>query len=150
MMRFLNQREVGEFFGVSDTTVQTWQAEGMPVHVRGERGMPHQFDSAAIHAWLLDRAVARERRDRPRDRLDRANAELRELDLQKRRGELIELEPVVATWGNLFAISRTRLLAIADGADVPEGFRSALRDRIAEALQDLAAHDPETFVSATR
>lgn len=80
-------------------------------------------------------------------RRELAEAERAELRLAKERGELVELDLVLATWANLVNAARTRVLAVATSPDIPETLRAITAKRLAEALEELAYHDPRQLVT---
>ena len=80
-----------------------------------------------------------------RARLDRVRADLAELDLARRRGELLPAAEVVAAWSEQVAIAKGRMLAIparvAPGMIRCRDLRSAermLKDAIYTVLEELA------------
>src|SRR5919107_1036665 len=90
----LDRGQCARTFGVHRSTVDEWILAGMPVFRQSpRRGIPTAIDSVAAHEWL----VARKLTDAPdapdgadvqgeRARLLRAQAELAELELARRRG----------------------------------------------------------------
>jgi phage terminase Nu1 subunit (DNA packaging protein) len=99
----VGQKAVAEHFGVSDRTVRNWIKAGMPKLSR------RRFDLLQIQAWL-DRRQGLEPTAGPRapgdprqpelpvsrgkdyqeERLKRAKADLVEMEVRRRRGELVE------------------------------------------------------------
>jgi len=80
--------DVAKHFGVAVRTVSNWRASGMP----GELG---RFDLAEIAAWRAAQGGGRQGQMKPRDRLNEADAQLKELKLARERGELVPAEAVV-------------------------------------------------------
>lgn len=148
MAKVVNKRELGEILGVSDTALTEWQRDNMPVIERGGPGVSGRYDTEAVINWMIERALARVARETPKDRLDRVTAELRELELGKRRGELVEMRGVQRSLGAFLIELRTRLLAIPAAPEVPEELRAALDARIRQSLQDIADYDPALLIAA--
>jgi hypothetical protein len=80
-----------------------------------------------------------------RRRKETALAELRELELRQRRGELIEAADAVREWSSACAMVRTRLLALPDrvaaslAGKAEAEIREALTSEITAALTALSA-----------
>ena len=87
-MKIVGQENIAEIFGVAPKTIIAWQEAGMPILKRGQPGIASEFDSAECIRWYAEFQLARANADRPRDRLNRAQAELAEINLAVRRGEL--------------------------------------------------------------
>lgn len=51
----VNRADLADIFGAAKTTVDQWRRDGCPVHREGRRGVPMEFDTVAIHRWLLNR-----------------------------------------------------------------------------------------------
>lgn len=111
-----------DLLGYSHQTVAEWQEQGMPVLERGGPNRPSVFDSAAVLAWLVQRAVARVHGETPRDRLFRVQADTAEHALAAMRARLIDVDQVepmmraaVAAAREGLALERQRLVAQLDG-----------------------------------
>jgi phage terminase Nu1 subunit (DNA packaging protein) len=131
---------IARLLGVSRAAVTRWHRRGMPV------------DSAeAAFAWhAANIRTRRKRREAPstapligpdadppacswRDRLDRANARVRETDLAVRRGELLPSAKVLADWQRLVSMFRARALAIPSRIAVQ--LSPGVRERVAELVE---------------
>lgn len=88
-MVIIGQETIADMLGVAPKTVVEWQAQGLPVKKRGGPGIPSEYDSAAVVEWLIRRELAHAKSERPRDRLLRAQAEMAEIGLREKRGELV-------------------------------------------------------------
>lgn len=148
MTKIVNRQEIGEIMDVSQQTISDWLAKGMPVLDRGAAFTDGAYDTGAVIRWRIDQELARASRETPRDRLDRATAELREMDLAKRRGELVEVDAMIKVWTSIVVAARLRILALATAPDVPEAYRQTLSERVRDALQELSEHDPRTVVES--
>lgn len=84
-----------------------------------------------------------------------ANARMKELELQRLEGELVEIEALEIALTNLVSIARSRLMALpartsplcAAAGDVNE-VRRVLEASIREILEELAAENPEKLMAA--
>jgi phage terminase Nu1 subunit (DNA packaging protein) len=83
------QQQLARAHGVSDVTVQAWEAEGMPVMERGGQGRPNRYRLADTIEWRVDREVKRVSVETPRDRLYRLQAEQAAMNIAKERGVLV-------------------------------------------------------------
>ena len=148
MAKIVNRQEIGEIMDVSQQTISDWLAKGMPVLDRGAAFSDGAYDTGAVIRWRVEQELARASLEKARDRLDRATAELREMDLAKRRGELVEVDAMIKVWTSIVVAARLRVLALATAPDVPESFRATLADRVRDALRELSEHDPRTVVES--
>ena len=148
MGKVVNKRDLSEILGVSETTLTDWQRIGMPMLLDADRGHSNSYDTEAVIRWQIERALGASR-ETAKERLDRITADLRELDLHRRRGELVAVAEVVNAWGPMFIALRTRLLAIPTAADIPESLRPQLTERVRQALQEISQYEPRTIAAAS-
>ena len=92
----LTTKELANFFGYSAKQIQDWINDGAPLVERATKGgQSHKVNSCDFHHWLIQRERARTRvaadKDDPRNRERNAKAELAEIDLMLKRGELYRL-----------------------------------------------------------
>ena len=134
----------GEAVGVSNAMVGKWIKLGMPKRPDG------LLNAAACHAWL--EANVQRRIEKPSEaftdaktRKESALASLRELELQRKRGELIDAAEVRLAASSMVIRFREKLLALsAELCDKLAGMSDAvavlllLEDAIRRALQELA------------
>lgn len=83
------QQALAQAHGVSDVTIQSWEADGMPVLERGGQGRPNRYLLADTIQWRCDREVKRVSVETPRDRLYRLQAEQAAMNIAKERGILV-------------------------------------------------------------
>ena len=126
-------------------------------HVR-ENGMPRigrgEYDLIACVHWYLDfkdRQIEQARRgdeteNQARTRLLRANANLRELELARLRGELITIADAVKTTAEVVSAARSRMLSVpvkaapvVQGASSPGEAKEILETFVEEALHEIAS-----------
>ncbi len=150
----LNLQQTALLLGVSAPTVKALVEQGLPALERGGHGKPWEFDMAAVAAWdrecgpnarrdgqsgVLDPSIEKARKDR-------AQAELAELELAKRRGRMIDVDDVEKMMTDDYARVRARLLSmpsklaplvvtITDPAEAD----AVLTIEVSEALGELAS-----------
>lgn len=145
-----SQRELGEFFGVSATTIRNWVNAGCPVFERGSRGNPHVFDSAAVFEWRMseiqrdaDSKTPGRNFEAARARAVAARAGIMEMNLAQRRGELVEVAEAAAIVAKEYAIVRAGFISLPKIAPrlafkkIPE-IEELLADRVNEILTELS------------
>lgn len=134
MGKILNRAEVAEIFGYSLPTVDSWIKDGLPSRQAGAKGVPWQFDSAEVHAWLIKKARNTRRTrgnsfgdereggaeipdgwvgiDEAKRRKEVANAKSAELDLAKSLGAVAPIEMISKTLSDEVAKARAKMLSI--------------------------------------
>ena len=96
----------------------------------------------------VSRAVVRSAEELPdynesRARTEWLKAELMELERAEKEGELVRADEVSKAWGDLVAITRTKMMAVPSKAkqripEIPADAFVALEEIVREALEDLA------------
>lgn len=150
-----SQEALADLFGVSRITVQDWQSRpGFPIRKTGAAFDAYEYDTAAVIAWYIA-WKASERPESPADRLTRARAEMLELDLRKRRGELAPAAEVARLLSAAVVNAREflrgespRLAMLLDGLDRP-GREALLAKTFDEFLNRLAAWRPASDAGST-
>lgn len=138
------QQQLARAHGVSDVTVQAWEAEGMPVMERGGQGKPNRYRLADTIQWRVDREVKRVSAEAPRDRLYRLQAEQTALNIAKERGVLVQVAEferslqarIVATREHLL---RDRTWSSHDAEPDVVRRRELRRELVEDALRRVAA-----------
>lgn len=146
-MARLNKAQLAEFLGYSERTLTDWQAEGLPIAVIGARGQEHEYDTASVVAWIVQRAEARARSsENPKDELYRTQSHLNRLKIAEAEGRLVDLQSVEQGFARMVVNARQRLLQIPDSlggelAAAPSEAACAdlLREAIRDALKELAS-----------
>jgi len=110
--RHVSRDVLASIFNVTVRAVAHWSNAGCPRHADGT------FDPAKVYQWRLDHAIEGGglNLNAQKARLARAQAERAELDLQERRGELLERSSVQANVRGICAAARDRLLGIPERA----------------------------------
>lgn len=149
----VSKADLARLAGVSLPTISQWVAKGCPYVKKGAKGQPWQFDASHVWAWREEQVALQTVGDtsqldieEARRRKLAAEAALAELDVAKKKGELVEVEVVAETVGDDYANVRAKLLslptkaapqlcAIDDAAEV----QSFLEKLVFEALEELTA-----------
>lgn len=99
MGKIVNQAELAEILGKSDVTIWEWQKEGLPIAKQGVRGTEHEYDTAAVIAWLEQRAAARAgKTEKPAEREARLRGDVLEIELAQKRGVMVPVTEVEPVW----------------------------------------------------
>ncbi len=156
MGQLLNQREIAEFFGYSAKSVSLWQREGMPVALETAPGLENQYDSEAVHRWIIARKVAEVAGDADKSRLNRLQGDKIELEIAEKRRELIPASEIEPAWVGMILAAREALLSVPDRIapllahlDGVDAMRDLLSEQIEDALLKLAATDGERITDPT-
>ena len=118
-LEVVNRAELARLFDVSLPTVDSWRRRGLPVEQGGGRGRPMRFSLPAAIAWRLEQEAGEDDRDavvsfeEARTAKMVAEAELARIELQKRRGEVVELDVVAELAEAAFGVVRQRVLGLA-------------------------------------
>lgn len=140
--------ELAQICGLAYRTVRRRLREGnvRPVIENG-RGMLYDRQAAIAAIELGDddmRSAARP----ARERLDAATARLREIEVQRVEGSIVELEAVDLFVNNLVDVLRVRARAIADQPDIADTERSKIRAHVDAMLEEIASLDPASLLKA--
>ncbi len=155
---------------------QLWTLNGLSVECKIYRAklaellatLPPDFEEKGEKRWLLARVLkhlieaevggAGKKLDRTQEdaKLKKVQADLKELDLQVRRGQLVEIEEVGSYLESLVMAFRQRVLAIPRRlAPVLEGkkvkqIEARARQELSKALEALAKLNPDDLVKRSR
>jgi phage terminase Nu1 subunit (DNA packaging protein) len=155
-MALVNAKTLANVFGITESRVHQLVKDGLPKELRGK------YDLLKCVRWYVkylqtalekkaiptaDGGFAGEREERIR--LLRADADLREMELAKERGQLVALPDVESTLTDLVLTTKARIMAIAPRVApelVGETSRVMIQAKIEkackEALAYLAKADP--------
>lgn len=144
---------LGEFariIGRTENYVRECITDGMPVSTRGDRGTSWQIETGPAIWWLMQREATRARGDDqkarhdPKVRREFAQAELAEMNVAVRRGELAPvallrdaLEAAAARVRARLLSMPTKLAPVVAHMKAPEA-KAALEVAVHEALAELA------------
>lgn len=138
--------QVAEFFGVTEQAAKQWRGGAKPMP--GEQG---NYNLKAIAQWLT---AKRNYRNMPEDESNRhamrekikVETERKLLELDLRRGKLVEREAVAAVNRELFSLVRVRLEALPGeiASSFPADFRARAMEesglKVTAALKELGRH----------
>ena len=131
--------------GVAPGRVSKWVADGAPVARRGARGQASLYDVAALKRWRDHRTEETEAGlslEEERAKLARVQRLKAEMEIAKRRGELLERAAVVAEGQTALSALKAALLRLPRELVmrglIPRETEPAVRDLITEALRELA------------
>ena len=146
--------ELTNLLGIHRNTVHEWVAQGCPTAVRakvGDRG-GHKFLLSDVLEWHKSRAVIQATgsnelmsADEAKRRKLMAEAGLQEIELNKRKGDVIELAEVEKKLSNTFAVIRSNMLKVSDrtairliGETDETRIKKIIREEINQALDALS------------
>ena len=153
-MPILNKAQLAEMLGFSERTLTEWSQEGMPLAHTGGRGQENAYDTAAVVAWMLERAARKARADHPKDELYRSQKKLIDLQIAEKEKKLVDAAQVEREYTRLVLAARARLLQLVnlvpelDGLACVEEKRERLEAAILQVLQELSKYDPEIHVGS--
>lgn len=150
--------QVAEYFQVSERTVHTWIKQGMP----GKPGRPGTQEGAfplfEIEAWREGRksphvGTSEETKSQAQARLSTMRADMLEMDLREKRGELIDANEIGRRWVRVSTEARAILaqLPALVAKQLPAELDSKVRKKarqIASRLVDQCAEALESFLQA--
>ena len=113
MGKSVNKRELAETIGVSERTFTEWQKDpSFPIETHGGRGSENTYDTEKVIRWMIDREVNRRAGETPRDRLDRVKADMVEVDLAERLGQLAPATLYERAWADHIVAAKIELLSL--------------------------------------
>jgi len=147
--------ELAQCLGVSLPTVGQWIRKGCPYVEKGGVGKKWLFDSAEVIAWREEQVTLQALGDtqsldieEARRRKLAAEATMAELELAKRRGEVIEIDQVASVIGDDYANVRAKLLALSTklapqlvGVESLGECQQLIERGVTEALEELTADE---------
>jgi phage terminase Nu1 subunit (DNA packaging protein) len=149
----ISKADLAQYVGVSLTTITNWVRQGCPFVARGTKGKAWTFNSAEVLSWreakVAENAIGDTSSldiDEARRRKLAAEAAMVELDLAKRKGEVIEIEAVAGVVGDDYANVRAKLLSLPTklapqliGIDDVATCKALIERGVSEALEELTA-----------
>lgn len=153
--RQANQTDLADIHGCSLPTIRAWVRRGCPVIHRGGKGREWLFNTADVAQWREEQAAAAAvgdtsamDLDEARRRKEAAFAAMAELDLGKRRGELVEIESVSEIVGEEYSRVRAKLMGmpvklapVLEQATTVQEYREIVEDAVVECLSELSADE---------
>ncbi len=149
----LTKANIAMCLGVSLPTVSSWVRKGCPYVQKGSKGQQWIFNTAEVISWREEQAALAAVGDtksldidEARRRKLAAEAAMVELDLAKRRGEVIEIEEVSGVIGDDYANVRAKLLSLPTklapqliGIEDMAECKALIERGVSEALEELTA-----------
>jgi phage terminase Nu1 subunit (DNA packaging protein) len=157
-MRIIGQEKIAEVFGVAPKTIVDWQEQGFPISVRGQRGIPSEYDTSACIAWYVERELQKSgANETPRDRLARLQGDEAEMRIRERMGELVPADKIEPVWMGLVTAARSylrtepdRLAHLLEASEGVDAKRDLLAETFDEFLRKLSTFDPDDDDEDTR
>jgi phage terminase Nu1 subunit (DNA packaging protein) len=106
MGKNVNKRDLAEILGVSERTLTEWQALGMPMLHKGERGESNDYDTAEVITWWMGREKSKIENESQRDRLARLQGDRMELELERELQRVAPVEAFETMWTNAYTALR--------------------------------------------
>lgn len=155
--QIVNRTGLSDVFGVALTTVDSWVRQRCPVVARGHgKGQEWQFNTAQISRWLQDKAAEDAANDEPDDieklrcRKMLADAQLAELELAERKGEVALVAEFERAQAMIFGVIRSNILNVPQravlqllGETDERAFKEKLRAELVLALDTASSADLE-------
>ena len=120
----VNKAQLSEIVGKSQQTLTTWQKNGLPIAVDGNKGTANQYDTEQVIDWMVQRGIDRAIGDRSDDdgeyhdpdkelaKLRKHQARKAKVDADLAEGIVLDAEEVQLAMGKMDAEVRTAMLAL--------------------------------------
>jgi len=163
----LTRRDTAAAIGIDETSLDRMVREGCPVLERNGKGTPSRYDLPAVVRWVrqrdVDKAIERAERKATDDDLTQLKArrlelqnEIVEMDLLRRKGDLVLADEIGDAMGNLVLVTRMTLLNTTPariarrivGETSETAIIAAVTDEIRQALINLADADVHKIIGA--
>ena len=118
----VTRQGLADIFGVSLPTIDNWVRQGCPYISKGGRGQEWKFNTASVSTWLRDRDVEEATGGIPDDfetlkcRKMLADAQLAELELAQKKGEVAHIEEFERMWSLAMGQLRQNILGVPQRA----------------------------------
>ncbi len=136
----------GELCGVTEKTIRSWVADGMPVLVAGKAGRggcKTVVDLVEVLRWYLEQDAL----DAAKTRLASAQADKHEMENAETRGDLARISVIAKEFADAVSTTQALLLAIPTkeartiaAMNDANAVEHRLRNTINDALRQLAAY----------
>ncbi len=139
--QLLNKAQICNVLKIKNTTLDNYIKSGMPVAKQGGQGRGSYFDLDVVTQWMAENVKSRNEQIaevKLRDAI--ATAALKELELQKARGELIPIAEVGKAVEREYTNVRSQLQAIPDKASgILQGLDTQIekRDYLKQIIRDI-------------
>ena len=106
----VNKSELADIVGRSQQQITTWQRNGLPYR-KGTNGGSNQYDTAEVIEWLTTRNIGDGKNETPKERKDRLDGDMRELDIAEKLGVLVPADLVAEVWGRQIVAARQEFVS---------------------------------------
>lgn len=149
MTKEINKNEVSLLLNVSEQTIMNWiQRKGLPYKTAGGKGIPWVFSEEDVLVWYSNlnqkESASQESFDEARTRKMVAEATLAEINVEKEKGRLVEVDAVADIVADEYANVRANLLNLPQkmaptlmGIQTLEEIQQLLEDGVNEVLAEL-------------
>ena len=148
-MTIVNKANLSIILGVSEETLTRWQNAGLPIAHRAERGLSHQYDTAQVIAWMIQRKVKKVEDETQKDRLTRLQGNKIEIEIEEKLSNLVPVDEVKPFWDAMVASAKDfldqqpeRLAQLMEVTEGMEARRNLLADEFDEILMRLSQYEP--------
>ena len=152
----VTRQALADVFGVSLPTIDAWVRKGCPFVEKGGRGQEWQFNTAQVSKWLRDRDVEEATGGIPDDfetlkcRKMLADAQLAELELAQKKGEVALIAEFERAQAMVFAAIRANIMNVPQravlqllGETDERAFKEKLKAELVLALETSAEEELE-------
>ena len=105
-MTIVNKANLAILLGVSEETLTRWQSQGLPIVFRAERGLSHQYDTAKVIAWMIQRKLQKVEDESPKDRLSRLQGDRVEIEIEEKLSNLVPASEIKPFWAAMVASTK--------------------------------------------
>lgn len=151
--QLLTRVELAKHFDISIDRVQQYVSLGLPVHTKGKQGKAALYDLEACEQWVQENFRQEESGTLADAKLRKLTAEaaLAEIELERERGRLVEIDEVARQVTAMLTNVRAKLLALPTktsglvlGLQTQREIKEVLDDAVREALDELASAEEIT------
>lgn len=152
----VTRQALADVFGVSLPTIDAWVRKGCPFVEKGGRGQEWKFNTASVSTWLRDRDVEEATGGIPDDfetlkcRKMLADAQLAELELAQKKGEVALIAEFERAQAMVFAAIRANIMNVPQravlqllGETDERAFKEKLKAELVLALETSAEEELE-------
>ena len=148
-MTIVNKANLSILLGVSEETLTCWQSQGLPIAHRGERGLSHQYDTAQVIAWMIQRKVKKVEDETPKDRLTRLQGDKIEIEIEEKINNLVPVSEIKPFWNAMVASAKAfldqqpeRIVRLIESTEGLAERRDLLAEEFDEILRHLSQYEP--------
>lgn len=106
----VNKSELADIVGRTQQQITTWQRNGLP-HRKGGNGQANEYDTAEVIEWLTTRNIGDGRNETAKERKDRLDGDMRELDIAEKLDILVPAASVAQVWERMIVAARQEFVA---------------------------------------